>query len=239
MGATTALISMGTVEAKEPETKIVFDTPAGIVESRARIAGHRVVDVSIANVPSFLHTRDLAIELPDIGPVTVDVSYGGNFFALVSAEKLGVGVDLSNYAKLVSFGMAIKDAVNRRLQIQHPTKPHINQVALTEIYEKPSTLFSKSVVIFGQGQVNRCPCGTGTSAAMAMMYSKGELPLGAKFLNESIIGTRFEGVLTREARVGDFAAVEPIITGRSYITGIQQIVVDPCDSLKYGFMIAP
>jgi proline racemase len=125
------------------------------------------------------------------------------------------------------------------LKVQHPTKPHISTVELTEIYEKPlpSRPFSKSVVIFGQGQLDRCPCGTGTSAAMAMLYSKGELPLGVEFINESIIGTRFTGKLVQATRVGDFVAVDPIVSGTSYIIGIQQFVVDPHDPLKYGFMI--
>jgi proline racemase/trans-L-3-hydroxyproline dehydratase len=239
MGATAALIEMGIIAAREPQTKIIFDTPAGLVESYARVAGNRIVEVSIANVPSFLYQRDVEIHLPDLGAIRIDVSFGGNFFALVPTECLGISVHPNHYAELVRLGIAIKEAVNRTLQVQHPTRPSIAKVELTEIYEKPlpSALFSKSVVIFGQGQMDRCPCGTGTSAAMAMLYGKGELPLGVEFISESIIGTRFKGKLVKDVRVGGLVAVEPIITGNSYITGIQQFVADPSDPLKYGFMI--
>jgi proline racemase len=239
MAAGTALIEMGIVAAKEPETKIVFDTPAGLVESYARVAHNRVTEISISNVPCFLYQREVEINVQNLGKICIDVSFGGNFFALVPADRIGVSVHPDNYAMLVTYGMAIKEAVNREIPIQHPIKRHIMKVELTEIYEKtdPTTFFSKSAVIFGQGQLDRCPCGTGTSAAMAMLYSKGQLPLDVEFVNESIIGTRFKGKLVRETHVGDFAAVCPIVTGNSYIIGFQQFVVDPDDPLKYGFLI--
>jgi proline racemase len=239
MGAATALIEMGMVAVREPKTKIVFDTPAGLVESNAPVAGSRVLEVSISNVPCFLYQRDVELDIQDLGNIRVDVSFGGNFFAQVSADRLGVSVYPDNYAKLISLGMTIKEAVNRTIKVQHPIKRHIAKVELTEIYERPlpSTPFAKSVVVFGQGQLDRSPCGTGTSATMAMLYSKGELPLGVEFINESIIGTRFKGKLIKETRVGDFVAVAPVVSGKSYIIGIQQFVVDPDDPFKYGFMI--
>jgi proline racemase/trans-L-3-hydroxyproline dehydratase len=239
MGAATALMEMGIVAIREPGTKIVFDTPAGLVESNARVVGSRVVEVSISNVPCFLYQREVEIDIQDLGNVRIDVSFGGNFFAMAPADRLGVSVHPDNYAKLISLGMAIKEAVNKKIKVQHPTKRHIAKIELTEIYERPlpSTPFAKSVVIFGQGQLDRSPCGTGTSAAMATLYSNGELPLGVEFVNESIIGTRFKGKLVKETRVGDFVAVTPIVTGKSYIIGIQQFVVDPNDPLKYGFII--
>ena len=123
--------------------------------------------------------------------------------------------------------------------MQHPIADHITAVELTEIYDRPepSQPFAKSAVIFGHGQLDRCPCGTGTSAAMAALHAKGELPLHTEFTNESIIGTRFTGKLVREVRVGDLVAVEPVVTGRAYITGIQQFVADPKDPFHYGFRL--
>jgi proline racemase/trans-L-3-hydroxyproline dehydratase len=113
-------------------------------------------------------------------------------------------------------------------------------VELVEIYDKPDPdrPYAKNVVVFGDRQVDRSPCGTGTSAAMATLYGRGKLPLDTEFTNESIIGTRFSARLVGETRVGDFAAVEPLVTGRAYVTGIQQFVVDPHDSIKYGFVLA-
>ncbi len=193
--------------------------------------------VSFTNVPSFLYARDVAIDLPEIGGIKVDVAFGGNFFALVPAKALGISINPNNASRLIELGMAVKRAINAKLTVRHPTADHITTVELTEIYDQPepSQPFSKSVVIFGDGQLDRCPCGTGTSAAMAMLYSKGELPLGIEYVNEGIIGTRFTGTLKREIRIGNLMAVEPVVTGMAYVTGLQQFVVDPNDPFKYGF----
>jgi proline racemase/trans-L-3-hydroxyproline dehydratase len=133
----------------------------------------------------------------------------------------------------------INRAVNTKLQVVHPTQPHITTVALTEICEPPtpSTPHAKSAVIFGHGQLDRSPCGTGISAAMATLYARGELSLGEVFVSESLIGTRFRGQLLREVPVGDYVAVEPVFNGEAYITGMQQFVVDPDDPVKYGFTL--
>jgi len=239
MSVTTVLVETGMVPMTEPETFIVFDTPAGLIQGKARIEGDRVVEVSIANVPSFLYARDVELDLPAVGKILVDVSFGGNFFAVVKAKDLGVTVRADHVSKLIELGMSVKGAVNEKVKVRHPTKEHIDAVELTEIYEKPepSKPFSRSVVIFGRGQLDRCPCGTGTSATMAALFGRGELPLGVEFINESIIGTRFTGKLLSETRVGNFAAVNPLVTGRAYITGIQQFVVDPDDPLRHGFVV--
>ena len=239
MSATTALIEIGMVLPIEPETCVIFDTPAGLIEASARIEGNRVIDVSVANVPSFLYAKDVAIDLRGIGSINVDVAFGGNFFALVPAKALGVAVHPENSGRLIDLGAAVKTAVNAKLIVQHPIVDHITKVELAMIYDKPesSQPFAKSVVIFGDGQLDRCPCGTGTSAAMAALYAKGELPLDTEYINESIIGTRFKGKLLRQVQLGDFVAVEPVVTGTAYITGIQQFVVDPNDPFKNGFLV--
>jgi proline racemase/trans-L-3-hydroxyproline dehydratase len=240
MAVTTALIEIGMVPPIGPETAVLFDTPAGLVEARASIEGNEVVDVSVANVPSFLYARDVAIELPELGRISVDVAFGGNFFALVPAQALGISVQPGNTTRLIELGMAVKRALNAKFTVQHPIVAHINRVELTEIYDKPesSPAVSKSVVIFGDGQLDRCPCGTGTSAAMALAYAQGELPLGIEYINEGIIGTQFRGKLLREVRVGDLVAVEPVVTGTAYLTGMQQFVADPHDPFKYGFLVS-
>jgi proline racemase/trans-L-3-hydroxyproline dehydratase len=239
MGLTTALIEMGMVPPEEPETVVAFDTPAGLVEGRARVEGACVLEVSVANVPSFLYARDVDIDLPEIGTITVDVSFGGNFFAITPAQSLGVAVRPENLPKLIDLGMRVKRAVNEKVRVQHPTATHITSVELVEIYDKPQEgkAFSRNVMVFGEGQIDRSPCGTGTCAAMAMLFGKGKLSLNEEFTNESIIGTRFKGKLVEEVRVGDFTAARPVITGEAYITGIQQFVVDPKDPIKYGFVI--
>jgi proline racemase/trans-L-3-hydroxyproline dehydratase len=239
MSVTTALIEIGMVPPIEPETLVVFDTPAGRVEARARVEGSRVIEVSVASVASFLYAKDVAIDLRGRGRITVDVAFGGNFFALVPAKALGLAVHPSNLNQLIDLGVAVKRAVNAQLRVRHPTASHINTVELTEIYDAPesSQRFAKSAVIFGHGQLDRCPCGTGTSAAMAAFHAKGELPLHVEFTNESIIGTRFTGKLMQEVRVGDLVAVEPVVTGTAHITGIQQFVADSKDPFHYGFRV--
>ncbi len=239
IGVTTVLIELGMHPCTEPETVVVFDTPAGVVEGHARVSDARVVEVSVANIPSFIYARDVELELPGLGRLTLDVSFGGNFFAMVKAEDLGLSLRNASHSKLIHLGMQVKRALNEKLEVIHPTEPHIRRVELTEIYEKPepSRSFSRSAVVFGEGQLNRSPCGTGISALMATLHSRGELPLGSEHIDEGIIGTRFRGRLVREVRIGSHAAVEPLLIGEAYITGIQQFVVDPEDPLQYGFQL--
>ncbi|MCG6895893.1 MAG: proline racemase family protein [Thiocapsa sp.] len=239
MAAATALIETGMIPAAGPETTLVLDTPAGQVRAHAKIAGNRVVEVSVANVASFVYAADVSVDLPGRGRIRVDIAFGGNFFALAEAASLGISIRPDHTARLVELGMSIKKAVNAQLAVRHPTNTHIDRVELVQIYERPepSQHLIKNAVVFGDGQLDRCPCGTGTSAAMAALFVKGELPLGTECISEGILGTRFKGRLLREARCGDLTAVEPLVTGVAHITGIQQLAADPDDPLKYGFLI--
>jgi len=239
MALATALIETGTIPPAAPETTVVLDTPAGLVRAHAKIAGDRVQEVSVANVASFLYAADVSVDLGEQGRICVDVAFGGNFFALARAESLGISIHPDNTARLIELGISIKQAVNAQLAVLHPTATHIERVELVEIYERPEPdqPFSKNAVVFGDGQLDRCPCGTGTSAAMAALFAKGELPLGTEYVSEGILGTRFKGRLLRESLCGDLAAVEPVVTGAAYITGIQQVAVDPDDPFKYGFLV--
>lgn len=239
IGITTALIEIGMINKTEPETIIMFDTPAGLIESHARVKNNQVYEISVANVSSFLYAKDIELVLPNSRKITIDVSFGGNFFAITHAKILGVSLQAENISKLIELGMMVKKAVNDQFKVQHPIEQHINTVELTAIYDqpKPSQPYSKNVIIFGNGQMDRSPCGTGTSAIMATLYGKGKLQLNVEFTSESIIGSSFRGKLVREVQVGDFVAVDPMITGKAFITGIQQFVVDPRDPMKYGFVI--
>jgi len=238
IGLITALIESGMVPAEEPETVVALDTAAGLVEGRAAVEGGRVIEVSVANVPSFLYAKDVEIDIPEVGHVTIDIAFGGNFFAMVPATALGVSLRPDNTTRLIHLGLMIKKAVNEELHVQHPVDSDIKGVELTEIYEPyPDVPGAKNVVIFGDGQVDRSPCGTGTSAAMAAQWAKGGLPLGVEFVSESIIGTRFKGKLIGETRIGPNHGVLPLFAGSAHITGFQQFVVDPYDPLKYGFRL--
>ena len=154
-------------------------------------------------------------------------------------RKLGVTVTPDNIDLLIKYGKAIRKAANEQIQVQHPELPHIKTVDLVEIFDKPSNseVDYKNVVIFGDGQADRSPCGTGTCAKMATLYAKGELGLNQDFVYESIIGTTFKGRLVATTKVGDYDAVIPEITGAAYITGFNQFAIDPADPLKYGFAL--
>ena len=239
IGAVTVAIETGMVEKQEPITKVVMDTPAGIVRAQAKVENDRVEEVSIVNVPAFLYKRDVKIEMPEVGTVTFDISFGGSFFAIVNAKQLGLKVETKNTQKLTEIALEMRDIINKTIEIQHPELAHINTVDLIEIYDEPThpEATYKNVVIFGQGQVDRSPCGTGTSAKLATLYSKGELKENELFVYESILGTLFKGRIVGVDKVGDYESIIPEITGAAYITGFNQFVIDEHDPVKHGFIL--
>lgn len=238
IGAVAAALAMGVVPRREPETMVLLDTVAGLVRARVAIEDGRVGEIAVENVPSFLFQSDAEIALGS-GTVRVDIAFGGNFFALVPAHRLGLTVVPSQLGELVQRGMEIRAAINEQLEVLHPVQPHIHTVDLVEIYEdEPEEgIGCRNIVVFGDAQVDRSPCGTGTSAKMAALYAQGRLPLGKPFVNQSIIGTCFTGHLLREVSVGGFTGVVPEIAGRAYVTGLQQFVIDPRDPLRAGFQL--
>ena len=238
IGVAVAALTTGLVPLKEPTTEILMDTPAGLVRARAQAEDGRVREVAVENVPAFLCRSGVEVETPS-GPVELDISFGGNFFALVPARSLGLEVKLDHLPMLVERGLAIRAAVNEQVEVAHPTQSHINTVDLVEIYEdlEGKEAGCRNAVVFGEGQVDRSPCGTGTSAKMAALYAKGHLDLRSPFVSESIIGTRFTGRLLREEQIEGRTVVVPEIAGNAYVTGFQQFVVDPNDPLGLGFRI--
>ena len=239
IGAATAAVELGFVEVVEPETVIRFETPAGLVTAHVSVKEGQADSVWVENVPAFVFASNLEVDIPDVGPVSVDIAYGGNFFALVSADELGVEVEPAQRGRLVELGLQVREAVNRQIEVRHPTEDQIDSVELTEITAHathPEATY-KNVVVFADGQIDRSPCGTGTCARMADLYSKGELGLGERFVHESVVNTLFHGELIRETRVGDFSAVVPRVGASAYITGMNKWVLDPRDPLKYGFRI--
>lgn len=237
IGAVTVALEMGILQLKEPLTKVVFDTPSGLVTAVAETENGGVKGVSVENVPCFLFREGVQIDLEGFGPIPIDIAFGGNFFALVDNALLGLRIAPENAGDLVKTALSILHQVNRAVEVSHPTKPHLCSVDLVEIHEEIEGLKARgrNVVVFGEGQVDRSPCGTGTCAKMAALFAKGKLGLGEEFVHESIIGTTFSGRLLRETVVGGSPAVIPEITGQAFITGIHQFLINPADPLKYGF----
>jgi len=239
IGVVTVLIETGMVEWEEPVTPVVFDTPAGLINARARVRDGRVESVTFRNVPSFLY-KSMKIRVEGVGEIPVDIAFGGNFYSMVSAKDLGIKVQPQNLRKLIDLGIKVINAVNGQIKVKHPENPDINEIFLAQIYDNPKhpEADAKNVVVTRGGQNDRSPCGTGTSARMATLYSKGKLGLNENFVNESIIGTIFTGKLVSKTKVGEFDAVLTEITGSAYITGISTFVSHPHDPLKMGFLLS-
>ncbi|MGY3765500.1 proline racemase family protein [Vagococcus vulneris] len=242
IAAMTAAVETGWVDVEpgQREVAVKQDTPAGLVNGVVKLREDFCVEsVAFENVESFLYKEGVKIQVPDFGEVTVDISFGGSFFALVPAADLGIAIEPENATKLSEIGIKIRDAVNEQIEIQHPTLEHIKTVDLVEIYgpaKNPKATY-QNVVIFGDGQVDRSPCGTGTSAKLATLYAKGQMNVGDTFVYESILGTMFGGEIVKETEVGGYKAIIPRISGSAYINGFNTFLIDPTDPLKDGFVL--
>ncbi len=239
IGAVTVALETGVIEAEEPVTEALLDTPAGPVKASAHIKDGKVGEISIRNVPAFLYRKDLELEIPGIGNVVLDISFGGNFFALVEADALGLSLTSGDVNRISEMGLKIRREINSKVEVAHPLESHIDSVQLVEFCGAAVDpgAHARNAVVFGQGQVDRSPCGTGTCARMAGMWASGDLGLNEDFVHESIIGTTFRGRLLETTTVGKFEAVVPEISGRAFITGFQQFVMDPEDPLRAGFFV--
>jgi proline racemase len=238
IGLVTALLQLGQFPMTAPETAITLDTPAGEVRARARIADGRVLDVTFANVASFVYA-ERTVAVPKVGDVPVTVAYGGAFYVLVDAPAAGLGATPGPLRSLVSWSEAVKAAVAASLDVIHPTEPEIRDLYGVVIAWPPRRPGAQrtSLTVFADGQVDRSPCGTCTSALMASLWAGGRLGLGNPFVNESLAGTRFTGRLVEATTVGPYRAVVPEVTGEAAITGFHTFVLDPHDPLPDGFLL--
>ena len=238
IGTATVLVEMGMVAVKEPVTLIRLDTPAGLVEASVAVSDGRATSVTIRNVPSYLHLRDATVTVPGIGELTLDVAFGGNFYAILPAAAAGLAVRPDLHDRIVATGLAVMDAVSEQLTFAHPENPGISEcrhVVFTEPAEGDRP--ARAAVAIHPGWVDRSPCGTGTSARMAQLEARGELAIGEDFVHGSLIGTTFTGRLVERAMVGDFPAVVPTVRGRAWLTGIGHYLLDPEDPFPAGFLI--
>lgn len=234
---TTVLLETGMVARREPRTEVVYDSPAGLIRANAAIEDGRVTSVAFRNVPAFRFADGLDLAT-SVGPVRADVSYGGAFYALVDAADVGLEVLPKNAAALTGLGMEIKRAVEREIEVVHPDEPELRGIYGTIFSEPPRAGGDgRNITIYAEGAVDRSPCGTGTSAKLACLYADGRIARGRPYVHESVIGTTFTGRVLDETSVGPFPAVETEITGRGFLTGFQQFVVDPEDVTAGGFLV--
>jgi proline racemase len=235
---TTALLETGMLPRRAPHTEVIYDSPAGQIRARADVTGDRVTSVAFRNVPSFRYARNLEVET-SVGRVTADVAFGGAFYALVDAAKLGVDVVPEQASLLTRLGMEVKQAVERAIEVVHPEEQELHGIYGT-IFSAPARTpdgDGRNITIYAAGAVDRSPCGTGTSAKLACLYADGQISRGEPYVHESVIGTTFTGRVLGDAGVGGFPAVETEISGRGFLTGFHQFVVDPDDGTAGGFLV--
>lgn len=239
IGTCTVLVEAGLVPVTEPVTAIVLDTPAGLVRARVAVADGVAESVTIQNIPSFLYLADQVVKVPGLGEVVLDIAYGGNFYALVPAEQVGLELVPGSAREIIRKGSLIREAIAQQVEVQHPTIPAINRCSHVRFIGKSANpkVTTRNAVLYSAEAIDRSPCGTGTSAEMAARFAKGTQRLGEEMVSESIIGSLFYGSLVEETRVGPFRAVVPTVRGSAYITGIQQFVLDRRDPFPDGFYL--
>lgn len=238
IGTATVAVETGLVPVTEPYTEVVLEAPAGIIRTKVKVENGKAVEVTLTNVPAFLYKDNLTVEVDGV-TIPYCISFGGSFFALVDASKLGYNIGPSAVPALQKLGMKMLEKINKEVEVQHP-ELDITTVDLVEFYgptPNPEKADMRNVVIFGEAQADRSPCGTGTSAKLATLYAWDEIKIGEEFRYESFTGSVFRGVIKEEASVAGYKAVIPQITGSAYITGMGTYVIDPTDPLKYGFSI--
>lgn len=251
MCVVTALLETGMLPAREPTTELTLETPAGLIEVEARVEGGKVTRVTFENVPAFAVHLDAAVEIPTVGEVRVDVAWGGMFYAIADAARFGLTIAPEHGRELARFGAMVKQAAREQLEAVHPENPEIRRASIGQLagpWDRETRTASNAVsVATGEldwkrpetwtGALDRSPCGTGTSARMAVLHAKGELGIGEDFRNLGPVGTEFSGRLLRETEVGGLPAVVPEISGQAWITGTASYSLDPSDPFPEGFTL--
>lgn len=237
----TLLLETGAMPTSGDRTPVAFDTPAGLVRAVGhRSANGRIKRVSFLNVPSFVYRQDLELAVPGIGPLTMDIGYGGAFYAILSVAQLSLRLGVTPLEQLVAQADAIKTAVNAALKIVHPAETDLSflyGVILTDEPEDTSH-HSRNLCVFANREVDRSPTGTGVAARVAVHHAKGELAPGETIAVESILGrdSFFTGRVAETTRFGEFDAVVPEISGSAHITGRHEFIIDPADPCANGFL---
>ena len=238
IGTVTVAIERGLVTPRTPGT-LRLDTPAGVVEARYHQVGDHVETVRIVNVPSYLHAQGLEIHVPGLGALSVDVAYGGNFYAIVEPQPGYRDLADLTSGDILRLSPAVRRRLNEAWDFVHPEHPEI--AGLSHVLWTGAPLdkraHARNAVFYGDKAIDRSPCGTGTSARMAHLAARGELAMGEPFVHESIIGTLFTGRIEAMARVGDFEAIVPSIEGWARVTGLNTIFIDDRDPCARGFLL--
>jgi proline racemase len=236
----TVALETGIVEMREPETVVMVDTAAGPVRVRATCHDGKCVSVEFANVPSFVDRLDAVLTVEGFGTMSVDVAYGGMWYAITDATRLGFRVEPSEARDLAVAGERIRLAAREQLDVVHPENPDIAGVSIVQ-FDRPFAGVGKvtrNTCIVAPGRSDRSPTGTGTCARMAVLHARGAMKVGDSMIHESIIGTRFKGTIAGVTTIAGRPAILPLIEGRAWITGLHTYMVDPTDPYPAGYVLA-
>ncbi len=234
IGVVTALLETGHLPATEPETTLALDTPAGLVRAVARVHAGRVQSVRFTNVPAFVLYQDVALEVPGLGRVALDIAWGGNFYGLVEAAAVGVALEPSGAAHAIRVAQAIRAAAAPRVKVQHPALPGVEGLTHIEFFGPAAGPGAdvRNLVVVPPGGVDRSPCGTGTAAKAAVLHARGLLPLGGTFRHESVTGAVFTATALEACRVGGLPALVVAVEGSAEVYGEAVFVREEGDRLR-------
>ncbi len=238
IGALTIAIEENLIYPKE-DGVVKLETPAGLVIANYEKQGDKVTSVELTNIASYLHAENIKVECPDLGEIYVDISYGGNFYAIVDIQKNFSGIQDYTADQLISWSRTIRERLNQQGTFVHPEDKNINGLShllwTGDIIDENAT--ARNAVFYGDKAIDRSPCGTGTSARMAQWAAKGKLKIGDEFIHESYIGSKFIGTIDSETKCGQNDAIIPKIKGWARLTGYNTIIIDDNDPYAYGFQV--
>lgn len=234
IGAVTTLVELGLIPVRDT---ITVDTPSGPLRTRVTMDGDKVTGVAMRSVRTFAYGLDETLDVSGLGSIRVDTVCVGGYFVMVDADKAGLDMSPENRPSLIPLGMRIIDEANAQLSVSHPERPEVGTVDVVEFYSEPAPGTGRSLVIYGEAHMDRCPCGTGTTAKAALMHRKGTLSPGQHYTNAGPLGTEFTAEIVEETSVGDIPAVRVEVTGSATITGCHSFVLDPADPFPKGFLL--
>ncbi|PYM61500.1 MAG: hypothetical protein DMD79_12635 [Candidatus Rokuibacteriota bacterium] len=238
----TVVLETGILPMREPVTRLTLETPAGLIDLTCQCRGGRVLQVKFRNVPAFVQHLDTPIEVEGAGTIRIDVAYGGMHYALVDAKTLGFRITPDEARDICTIGQKIRAAARAQLAVVHPENPEIRDVTITEfmgpVRRKGKGLTARNTVVVSPGRLDRSPCGTGTSARLAVMHARRQIRKGERFDHESIIGSHFLAEVVGTTRVGAKPAVVTTVAGRAWLTSIGQYGYDPDDPFPEGYTLS-
>lgn len=239
IGLATTALECGWVELKEPHTIIKFDIPNNTITTKATIKDGKIKGITLEGAPSFFY-KDVTIDIPKIGKINAEISFGGNFFALVDINQVGIDrIKAENVYELISIGKSILDQANEQIEVKHPTIETINSIFSMQLITNltGSSADSKNITIGLHSQVDRSPCGSGTCARLAALHAKGQLDINEEFIYESVIGTRFSARIKSTKTIGRYQGIIPEVFGSAYLTSMSNMIINKDDPLQEGFLL--